>query len=217
MVISGHQGRQRQRSRATPDEGRNQWSSVVIRRQIVRDPYLLPRALRRLSLRNRPRLQPRLRARSMQPSRARGRQKRVAAVGVSPVLGGSKQCMRREQPDEGGNQRSSVVIRSNACATSSLMRKIIGAVHRCESEVIRGHPRSSEVLRGPQRSSEVLRGPQRSSEVIRGPQRPSEALRGHQRPSPGRAAHAWPRARLRSPPARARACWWRKTGRPRNT
>ena len=138
VVISGHQGRQRQRSRATPDEGRNQWSSVVIRRQIVRDPYLLPRALRRLSLRNRPRLQPRLRARSMQPSRARGRQKRVAAVGVSPVLGGSKQCMRREQPDEGGNQRSSVVIRSNACATSSLMR-----------EVIRGHQWSSEAMHAP--------------------------------------------------------------------
>ena len=138
VVISGHQGRQRQRSRATPDEGRNQWSSVVIRRQIVRDPYLLPRALRRLSLRNRPRLQPRLRARSMQPSRARGRQKRVAAVGVSPVLGGSKQCMRREQPDEGGSQRSSVVIRSNACATSSLMR---GA--------IRGHQWSSEAMHAP--------------------------------------------------------------------
>ena len=88
--------------------------------------------------------------------------------------------MRHEQPDEGGNQRSSVVIRSNACAASSLMRKIIGAVHRCESEVIRGHPRSSEVLRGPQRSSEVLRGPQRPSEALRGHQRPSEAIRVHQ-------------------------------------
>jgi hypothetical protein len=83
----------------------------------------------------------------MQPGRARERQKRVAAVGVSPVLGGGEQCMRREQPDEEDHQ----------CGPS------------CESfEVIRGHSRSFEVISTPIKHV-VIRGHQRSSEVIRAP------------------------------------------------
>ena len=73
----------------------------------------------------------------MQPDRARERQKRVAAVGVSPVLGGGEQCMRREQPEEGDHQ----------CGPS------------CEPfEVIRGHSRSS-AHQSSMWSSEVIRAP----------------------------------------------------------
>ena len=75
----------------------------------------------------------------MQPGRARERQKRVAAVGVSPVLGGGEQCMRREQPDEED--------------------------HKCgQSEVISGHPRSSEVISTPIKHV-VIRGHQHTNQA----------------------------------------------------
>ena len=110
-------------------------------------------------------------------------------------------------PDEGGNRRSSVVIRGHRAAREYLMREAIICNHR-QSEVIRGNQNQlmnfeylmREQLRGHQ---EAIKGPSRGHpEAIKRPSRGhQEAIKrsssGHQeaikRPSSGhQEAIKWP-------------------------
>ena len=140
VVISGHQGRQRQRSRATPDEGRNQWSSVVIRdgRGSDREPHLMRDAI------------------SGHQWSSEDRSCEIHTCCHAPCAGSrsaidrdcSRDCERarcspagREAVRSGLPRLASApfwVAASNACAASSLMR-----------EAVRGHQWSSEAMHAP--------------------------------------------------------------------